>query len=204
MNELSTNFAFLQDYKGGLDGRVWLVCAISSGAIAVLKFPKVAKDLDAELSVWTELHASFEFTVRPRKVTVASTEALLMPFVFTAYHAADGVRFLKPDHVTPIQHSLSDIDQQELNDVLIKANPHTVALEAMGSLFDAGYQHDDITWRHVGFVISRTADGKLARKSVLIDLTHVSKPNEPKDNVVNSMCQRLTNVNKPTSRRTNN
>src|SRR4051812_29862056 len=36
----STRFLLLQDYRGGADGRVWLVAAESSGALGVIKFPK--------------------------------------------------------------------------------------------------------------------------------------------------------------------
>ena len=36
----STSFFLLQDYRGGADGRVWLVAAESSGALGVIKFPR--------------------------------------------------------------------------------------------------------------------------------------------------------------------
>ena len=179
----STRFLFLQDYRGGADGRVWLVAAESSGALGVVKFPKRhlanRQLLEAEAERWRAV-----WQARAARVVVLADEpALLMPFAFHAHPHADGsFRFLKPDHLRPDQPTsyLSDVDPSEVDEWIAVANadPMAVAQEAIQAMAEAQYEHMDVHWRHVAFLLHRdpnTNTNKLQRQAVLIDLGRVER-----------------------------
>jgi hypothetical protein len=179
----STRFLLLQDYRGGADGRVWLVAAESSGALAVIKFPRRhlanRQLLEAEAERW---RAVWHVPVSAARVmTLADEAALLLPFAFHAHPHADGsFRFLKPDHLRPDQPAsyLSDVDSSQLEELLSEANadPRAVAEEAIRAMAEALYEHMDVHWRHVGFIIHLDpGTSKLHRQAVLIDLGRVER-----------------------------
>jgi hypothetical protein len=177
----STRFLFLQDYRGGADGRVWLVAAESSGALGVVKFPKRhlanRQLLEAEAERWRAVWQARAVRV----VVLADEPALLMPFAFHAHPHADGsFRFLKPDHLRPDQPTsyLSDVDPSEVDEWIAVANadPMAVAQEAIQAMAEAQYEHMDVHWRHVAFLIHRPLNSnKLQRQAVLIDLGRVGR-----------------------------
>jgi len=74
-------FILLKDYRGGVDGRVWLICTFS-GSVGVIKFSQKAGNaeryLKAECNIW---HTVWDN--RPRVIKLANDWALLMPFVST-------------------------------------------------------------------------------------------------------------------------
>jgi len=56
------------------------------------------------------------------------------------------------------------------------ANPQAVAEEAIRAMADAQYEHKDVRWRHVAFMLHRHPDTKqLQRQAVLIDLGRVER-----------------------------
>jgi hypothetical protein len=178
----SSRFHLLQDYRGGADGRVWLIAAESSGAMGVVKFPKREADslgrssLEAEAKIWREVWNSSS----ARVITLSGQHALLMPFAFHAQQQLDGsVRFLKPDHQQPDEAAsyLADVSTHELNAIICAANsdPLTVAREAVTAMVEKQYEHLDVHWRHVAFLLLRGSNNALVRHSILIDLTRVEK-----------------------------
>lgn len=177
----SKRFLLLQDYRGGADGRVWLVAAESSGALGVLKFPRAhlinrQRELEKEAAVWRHVWRASA----TRVVTIAGEAALLMPFAFHAHRRADGsVRFLKPDHLRPNEPAayLSDVDAAQLDTLIAAADadPQAVAKEAIRAMADKAHSHEDVHWRHVAFLVHKDAStGKLGRQAVLIDLGRVA------------------------------
>ena len=177
----STRFLFLQDYRGGADGRVWLVAAESSGALGVVKFPKRhlanRQLLEAEAERWRAV-----WQARAARVVVLADEpALLMPFAFHAHRRTNGsFHFLPPDHLRPDQpvSYLSDVDASELDALIAAANadPRAVAEEAIRTMSEAQYEHLDVHWRHVAFVVHRhPGTNQLQRQAVLIDLGRVAR-----------------------------
>ena len=177
----SASFFLLQDYRGGADGRVWLVAAESSGALGVIKFPRRhladPKQLQAEADRWREVWDARA----ARLVILAGEGALLLPFAFHAHRGADdSLRFLKPDHLHPDQPAsyLSDVSASALDALIAEANadPMAVATEAARAMADAQYEHTDVHWRHVVFIVKRNArTKKLHRQAVLIDLGRVER-----------------------------
>lgn len=176
----SKRLLLLQDYRGGADGRVWLVAAESSGALGVLKFPRAhlvnrQKALEQEAAVWRRVWDSSAAHV----VTIAGEAALLMPFAFHAHRRSDGsVRFLKPDHLRLDEPAayLSDVDAAQLDTLIAAADadPQAVAEEAIRAMADKAYSHGDVHWRHVAFLVHKDVNtGKLYRQAVLIDLGRV-------------------------------
>jgi hypothetical protein len=192
----STNFFLLQDYRGGADGRVWLVAAESSGALGVIKFPRrhlARHHLEVEAELWQTVWS----VPWARVVVLAGEPALLMPFAFHAHQRADGsLCFLPPDRLRPCQSLsyLSDVDPSELAALIATADadPVAVATEAFRSMADAQYEHLDVHWRHVAFVVQRHSETrKLQRQAVLIDLGRVDRLSSIEDSVKASAIQRM-------------
>lgn len=176
----SASFFLLQDYRGGADGRVWLVAAESSGALGVIKFPRrhlARHHLEAEAELWKKVWGARS----TRVVVLADEPALLMPFAFHAHRCPDGsLHFLPPDHLRPDQtvSYLSDVDPAELDALIAMANadPMAIAEEAIRTMAGAQYEHLDVHWRHVAFVVQRHAGtNALQRHALLIDLGRVSR-----------------------------
>jgi len=180
VHSLSTRFLLLQDYRGGADGRVWLVAAESSGALGVIKFPRTRlarQQLEEEAALWKKVWGARS----TRVVVLADEPALLMPFAFHAHRRADGsLHFLPPDHLRPGQpvSYLSAVDASELDALVAAANadPRAVAEEAIRTMAEAQYEHLDVHWRHVAFIAHWHPDtNELQRQAVLIDLGRVSR-----------------------------
>ncbi len=177
----STRFLLLQDYRGGADGRVWLVAAESSGALGVLKFPRRhlanRKLLEAEAERWRTVWRCRA----ARVVSIADEAALLLPFAFHAHIRADGsLCFLPPSHLRPEEPAsgLSDVEASELEAVLAEANanPLAVAEEAIRAMAEAQCEHMDVHWRHVAFLFHRDpSTQRLQRQAILIDLGRVEQ-----------------------------
>jgi len=176
----SARFLLLQDYRGGADGRVWLVAAESSGALGVIKFPRrhlARQQLEAEAALWKTVWGARS----TRVVVLADEPALLMPFAFHAHRRTNGsFHFLPPDHLRPDQpvSYLSDVDASELDALIAAANadPRAVAEEAIRTMSEAQYEHLDVHWRHVAFVVHRhPGTNQLQRQAVLIDLGRVAR-----------------------------
>lgn len=192
----SDNFFLLQDYRGGADGRVWLVAAESSGALGVIKFPKRHlanhQQLEAESALWKKV-----WRADARVVTLAGEAALLLPFAFHAHPQADGsVRFLKPDHLHPDQPAsyLSDVDPSDLDELIETANadPNAVAEEAIRAMAKTQHEHMDVHWRHVAFILYRSPNtNKLQRQAVLIDLGRVERLPSPSPGVKSAAVKRM-------------
>lgn len=197
----TTNFAFLQDFGGGLDGRVWLVAAKGSGQLAVLKFAKGTTDLNMELSVWNALLPHEAGVTTPRLQSVGGRQALIMPFVFTVRTNKVG-DFLYPDRLNPGESGyLSDISDTQLNELVKGINPVDVAKTAIRSLIEAGYEHLDLHWRHVAFYVVQVK-GQLVSQPVLIDLSNVNQVNKDDVEAETRMCNALglvSDITGPTS-----
>jgi hypothetical protein len=192
----SKRFLLLQDYHSGADGRVWLVAAASSGALGVIKFPKkhrVDKLLEEEAKLWQTIwHVPVSAA---RVVTVAGDAAMLLPFAFHAQFCGDGsIRFLKPDHLHPDVPAsyLSDVDLAQLEALIAEANgnPWAVAEEAIRAMAEAHFEHLDVHWRHVAFVVHRQND-RLKRQAVLIDLGRVEPLTSADISVTNAAVARM-------------
>lgn len=116
-------------------------------------------------------------------MNLANEPALLMPFAFHAHPREDGsglYRFLKPDHLRPDLPAdyLSDADLSQLEQLIAQAdaNPQAVAEEAIRAMAEAQYEHLDVHWRHVAFIVGIDPRTKnLKRQSVLIDLGRVER-----------------------------
>lgn len=194
----TNQFALLQDYGGDRDGRVWLVALYSAearsvGQLAVLKFSKLEKGknddtkkeaLNREGKVWNAMlkKLNVKLGVTPHVIPVCNHHALLIPFVFTATVFDDGVQFVGPDRANPQDFDcLTDLvdRHQELKVVLsaARSNPLDVAARAIQQLYEAGYVHNDLHWRHVGIIVYEMKE-KLAWKPICIDLTDVKSRDE--------------------------
>lgn len=185
LHHSSTKFVLLQDYSSGADGRVWLVAAQSSGALGVVKFPKpdCAVTPEEEAQRWSAV-----WKQPARVVVLAGQRALLMPFAFHAHADSTSptrrgnqrMQFLPPDHLRP-QDSvdyLSDVSNAELTALCRAAAlaPRTVAQAAVRAMAEAGYEHEDMHWRHVAFIVERDSQSSaVARRPVLIDLTRIKQ-----------------------------
>ena len=115
-----------------------------------------------------------------RVVTLAGETALLMPFAFHAHKQGRSIRFLKPDHLHQDQPAwyLSDVNASILETLIAEANadPMAVASEAIRAMADAQFEHLDVHWRHVAFIIKQhPRSRRLYRQAVLIDLGQVAR-----------------------------
>jgi hypothetical protein len=196
----SSRFHLVQDYRGGADGRVWLVAAESSGSLGVIKFPSRLSDSLAHSSLESEAQAWREIwdCATARVITLAGQRALLMPFAFHAQRQSDSsVRFLNPDHQHPDRPAadyLDDVDHAELLSIISAADsdPLAVAREAVVAIADRQHEHTDMHWRHIAFLIFR--DGisqKLRRQAILIDLTRVQRLPSLEANVKREAIRRM-------------
>lgn len=141
----ATQFVLLQDMRGGEEGRMW-VGASTNGLLVAIKFPHsayycddevVQELLQAELEAWKTLYGQY----RPRIQRLLGRDALLMPYfapiVDWSTVIAEGRPNAPPDGV---------LNQA---DVLrgVKA--------AVKHMAEAGYEHRDLHWGHVGVNASR-------------------------------------------------
>lgn len=151
-----------------------------------------------ECLVWRDVLKSMGMSIN-RVVPLAASQSqlpgLLMPFAFhiRAEPSTDAVGnykegklyFSYPDHRTgcsdPPPSYFTDVDKDELHSLVMKANEEVmqVAEEAIDTIANAGYEHNDVELRHVAFLVER-CDGSWKRYPLLIDLTDVKKldPND--------------------------
>ena len=77
-NAKANNFILLQDFGGGIHGRVWLACS-TTGKLCVLKFPHRSgsdESLTRERIIWNNIWKIPVFMKR-----ISDRMALVMPFV---------------------------------------------------------------------------------------------------------------------------
>jgi hypothetical protein len=87
-----------------------------------------------------------------------------------------------------------DVNQVKLAELIRDAtnNIKTIAIEAIETIANAGYHHNDVEWRHVAFIVRRNSHGKLERKSILIDLADMSRiGDQDKEKVIAAMKLKL-------------
>jgi hypothetical protein len=145
MPNLNTQqFWLLKDFRGGVDGRVWLACS-RGGLACVIKFSvgdgsdDDKKDrLETEMKRWQ----SINHEERVRVQRIAGSWALLMPYLRHATEADFANDQFRAD-----------------------------TIEEVNRWGKAGYQQDDAGRRHVG-VMSPGVKGSKARP-VFFDLAHV-------------------------------
>jgi hypothetical protein len=167
--------------------------------------------IEEEAVIWQSLLRSLKITNEDklvRTVKVSGTMSLLMPFVFHLREEWNELekkmvissRFSYPDHHNPDTsiHIFSDVDRLELAALVDEANANkqAIANEAIESFANAGYEHRDVRWRHIGFLVTKRDNGKLERKPLLIDLAAVIKlhpTQEAKEEAINNMRDMLDN-----------
>lgn len=193
------NFYFLKDFHGGRDGRVWLAMN-ESGKLCVIKLSPVRKYED-EVRNWRMIWG--ETSVRT--MTLMNAQAMIMPVVFHGCRDKDKI-FFRPigSKCTEGDVTVNDIRNSEIScnfDGTLERyfeDPHQVAVEAITSMADKGYKHDDLDWRHVGLLPYPKTATEWAVRPVLIDLHQVTYF---KENVsIGDLCTETRNVIKSSLR----
>jgi hypothetical protein len=142
-------FWLLKDFRGGVDGRVWLACS-RSGAACVIKFSvgqgsdddKKAR-LEQEMKLWHIINED----ARVRVQRIAGSWALVMPYL---------------RHATDADFANADFQADTSEEVKRWA--------------DAGYQQDDAARRHVGL---KSPGDNSKHRPVFFDLAHVQEGVSP-------------------------
>jgi hypothetical protein len=193
-------YFLLQDYHGGRDGRVWLACS-ETGNLAVLKFLKqpfsgsrdLMADAEAEAQLWNDFWGAKAFVKTFSGFN--ANPCVVMPFVFHGRDRDGGsprFNFSSPNQ--RIEEKVKapfdpDLMKQEF-DALFEPQvysseylkpmdndePNLSAAEAaIRHMYNAGFKHCDLRWRHVGLLPVWCGSGnRYTVKPVLIDLTDVT------------------------------
>ena len=198
------NFVLLQEYHGGADGRVWLAMS-NKGELVVIKLmtregsaSHLARKVKNEITVWNKVWK----VNTVRKAQLGGWSAILMPFVFHCHLNKDGITLNGPNRGNPLRHEVKE-DQIPIEKLL--AYPYSYdemksfAKEAIESMLDGGYEHNDMAWRHIALMpILSTNDSnfelapKWTLKPILIDLSHVIQlPNNMTQQEKAEKCDKL-------------
>jgi hypothetical protein len=166
------NYYVLREYRRGGDGQVYLTCT-ASGALTVLKFLLQVDDSESneerclsEANHWKNI---FPF-VFVRVESVLGRSAVCMQYVFACEN--NGSMF------STILQGAEDAAYLGGNEMEVLArvrasDPREVARQAITTMANAGYYHEDLHWRHVG--VAPTFSGRnISLRAVLIDLSRVS------------------------------
>jgi hypothetical protein len=191
------NFVLVHSYHHGGDGRVWLSFS-KKGSAVVLKFPHEKKYADKEANLWKKVWKVDAAFCCP----LNGQSAIVIPFAWHCrpnYDDDDKVSSIRFSRVhdwvsdqtgeSPAQNIVVKEDE-ELEKCLADFDPVKVAFEAIVTMADAGYKHEDLEWRHVALlpVSKKRMFGKVqwSLRPILIDLTrHSSVKN--KDHVKQQM-----------------
>jgi len=159
----------LKDFRGGADGRVWLVCS-TAGNVGVIKFSqnpdrnKGREDLNNEASHWERV-----WNIPCRVVTLGGDPALLMPYIKPVF---------EPQNPSQKFSDLPEESRQEIE----QAISHMASLKLV---------HDDLSWRHVGFISPAKKGQK--KRVVFYDL-HRVKDVEDKQKAEQEMKRQLNMI----------
>jgi hypothetical protein len=182
----SKNYYILQYYHQGGDGRVALACS-SSGRLCVLKFPLNVdgekKNLQEEANLWNRL-----WNANCRVIKVKSRHALLMPFCYHVDSSIQDNRLLFRSMLNWNRRPMlpnADINDTEILEFqrldfvklkLYQKDPRQAARIALTIMHNAGVDHDDIKWSHVGLMPKVGNEDLVQLKPVMLDLTRVVIP----------------------------
>ena len=173
----------LRQFKGGADGQVYLALTDNFELMVVKKFfdqtvcPK-------EENLWKVL-----YNAKVRALKLRGSQCLVMPFVFHCVFI-DGTWTFKFNMSLWAKHTHFQIDDEVLNkwtqkfENYITTHPTTPteALQnAVKTVADCGYIHNDLEWRHVALLPLLDEDGGsvIGMKPVLIDLASVTESKTP-------------------------
>lgn len=189
------NYYFIRDLHGGKDGRVWLSIS-EAGKVAVCKLSNITS-FDQEATLWNMLWCNnLAFTTK-----LLDANALIMPFVFYGcfdYEKKEiffrsfcpnliscTAQYIRDSSTSYFGISFDDSLENYFN------KPMKVAEESLRIMAKGGYQHHDLSWRHVGLLpyLQDTSSITWSVKPVLIDLYDVSKLSEVTKLTIDSVVQ---------------
>lgn len=180
------NYFLIQDYGDGADGRVWLG-ASNAGNLAIIKFSKFQEGdasgindkklrLEEENNAWNSI-----WKQQTRVITLHNQPALLMPFAFHCKYynkQTKKIIFNGPDHREPTLFYFNSSNEAKPEHIVLfenqitqaESNPRIIVEQAISTMIEQGYEHQDLHWRHVA-LLPNVDDGTL--KPILIDLSRV-------------------------------
>ena len=125
-------FIFINDFRGGADGRVWLACT-ESGRTCVIKFAQKSSDskiddtpedrynrLQLEALNWKKI-----YDIDVRLIPLGGDWALVMPYLKPVLNKNERLDALKPELRDAVEQAIDEIAKLRLC-------------------------HDDLKWEHVG------------------------------------------------------
>ena len=176
----SKNYYLLQDFHGGADGRVWLSMN-GKGRLCVLKFSSSPDLLSGEAKIWNEV-----WGISARNIRLLDSPAMLMPFVFHGCILPGNRVGFRPlgswlsgefnvDSILNNAEVDADFDRKSVTEYY--NDPDKVAREALQVLAHAGYQHNDLHWRHVALLPYKDdvlSSNKWKVRPILIDVCRLT------------------------------
>ncbi len=153
-------FILIADFRGGADGRVWMVCSMS-GRVGVIKFPQEDEQrgeaddapiarLKKELKHWQTIWGYSSCRI----VKLAGQSALLMPYIKPVVGGGGAASGRETDIINTVPGEVQE---------LVK--------DAVREMASKGVYHADLHWGHVG-VVSPQKRGQ-QRRAIMYDLARV-------------------------------
>lgn len=178
------NFIVLRYFHSGGDGDVFLGIS-SSKRICVIKHFYESIKQEREYYLWSKL-----YNVPIFKKELSSRPSLIMPYVFHVQEKEKelsfnfDIRSWSLDSSTRETSTLYDTQfeyiRDRLEELALGLSPQIVAINAITDFAMAGYQHDDLYWRHVALLphFDNSTGDIISLQCILIDLSNVSNISE--------------------------